>query len=131
MSARQPECRKRSLRVTLLKSRERPCFHSLVKTCQGLQNAPLAVEEGARKFRTKIPVHAEQILKDQYLSIASRARANADRRNSKAGANILAQYLSTDAHIGYLVMDVEKANALPLSDEIRKLSRSIRTRVVY
>jgi hypothetical protein len=29
-----------------------------------------------------------QILKDQYLSIASRARANADRRNWKAGADI-------------------------------------------
>jgi D-3-phosphoglycerate dehydrogenase len=50
---------------------------------------------------------------------------------SKAGANILAQYLSTDAKIGYLVMDVEKADAFPLSEEIRKLSRSIRTRVVY
>ncbi len=50
---------------------------------------------------------------------------------SKAGANILAQYLSTDQHIGYLVMDVEKANAKPLSEEIKKLSRSIRTRVVY
>ncbi|MGZ5278531.1 MAG: phosphoglycerate dehydrogenase [Pseudobdellovibrionaceae bacterium] len=50
---------------------------------------------------------------------------------SEAGANILAQYLSTDQHIGYLVMDVEKANAKPLSDEIKKLSRSIRTRVVY
>lgn len=50
---------------------------------------------------------------------------------SKAGANILAQYLSTDPDIGYLVMDVEKANALPLSEEIKKLPRSIRTRVVY
>lgn len=50
---------------------------------------------------------------------------------SEAGANIMAQYLSTDQHIGYLVMDVEKTNALPLSEEIKKLSRSIRTRVVY
>jgi len=50
---------------------------------------------------------------------------------SKAGANILAQYLSTDAKIGYLVMDVEKADAEPLSDEIKKLQRSIRTRIVY
>jgi D-3-phosphoglycerate dehydrogenase len=49
---------------------------------------------------------------------------------SKAGANILAQYLSTDAKIGYLVMDVEKTEAEPLSDEIRKLGRSIRTRIV-
>lgn len=50
---------------------------------------------------------------------------------SKAGANIQAQFLSTDSKIGYLVMDVEKADALPLSEEIRKLSRSIKTRVVY
>ncbi|GIL16914.1 MAG: D-3-phosphoglycerate dehydrogenase [Oligoflexia bacterium] len=50
---------------------------------------------------------------------------------SKFGANIQAQYLSTDAKIGYLVMDVEKANAVPLSQAIGKLSRSIRTRVVY
>ncbi len=50
---------------------------------------------------------------------------------SKAGANILAQYLSTDQKIGYLVMDVEKANAQPLSDEIKKLPRSIKTRMLY
>ncbi|PIS11575.1 MAG: phosphoglycerate dehydrogenase, partial [Bdellovibrio sp. CG10_big_fil_rev_8_21_14_0_10_47_8] len=50
---------------------------------------------------------------------------------SKAGVNILAQYLSTDSKIGYLVMDVEKDNAFPLSEEIKKLSRSMRTRVVY
>jgi D-3-phosphoglycerate dehydrogenase len=50
---------------------------------------------------------------------------------SKAGANILAQYLSTDSKIGYLVMDVEKTEAEPLSDEIKKLGRSIRTRIVY
>ena len=50
---------------------------------------------------------------------------------SRAGANILAQYLSTDASIGYLVMDVEKINALPLAEDIKKLPRSIRTRVVY
>jgi D-3-phosphoglycerate dehydrogenase len=50
---------------------------------------------------------------------------------SEAGANILAQYLSTDPTIGYLVMDVEKADAQPLSDKIKVLPRSIRTRVVY
>lgn len=50
---------------------------------------------------------------------------------SKAGANIQAQYLSTDQHIGYLVMDVEKADSAPLAEEIKKLKRSIRTRVVF
>lgn len=49
---------------------------------------------------------------------------------SKYGANILAQTLSTDPKIGYLVMDVEKAEASPLAEEIKHLPRSIRTRLV-
>lgn len=50
---------------------------------------------------------------------------------SKAGANIEGQYLSTDPEIGYLVMDVHAAQVQALSDQIGKLDRSIRTRVVY
>lgn len=50
---------------------------------------------------------------------------------SKAGANIDAQYLSTDEKIGYLVMDVHSAQASALAQDIGNLSRSIRTRVVY
>ncbi len=50
---------------------------------------------------------------------------------SKAGANIEGQYLSTDETIGYLVMDVHSSQAVNLADEIGKLPRSIRTRVVY
>jgi D-3-phosphoglycerate dehydrogenase len=50
---------------------------------------------------------------------------------SQAGANIEGQYLSTDEKIGYLVMDVHSSHATMLADEIGKLSRSIRTRVVY
>lgn len=50
---------------------------------------------------------------------------------SKAGANIEAQYLSTDEKIGYLVMDLQSAQASALAGEIEKLNRSIRTRVVY
>lgn len=50
---------------------------------------------------------------------------------SKAGANIEGQYLSTDEKIGYLVMDVHSAQAANLAADINKLSRSIRTRVVY
>lgn len=49
---------------------------------------------------------------------------------SKYGANILGQQLSTDSKIGYMVMDVEKAEAQKLAEEIGKLARSIRTRVV-
>jgi D-3-phosphoglycerate dehydrogenase len=50
---------------------------------------------------------------------------------SKYGANILAQSLSTDPKIGYLIMDVEKAEAESLEREIAKLPRSIKTRLVY
>ena len=50
---------------------------------------------------------------------------------SKAGANIEGQYLSTDEKIGYLVMDVHSSQVASLADEIGKLPRSIRTRVVY
>ncbi len=50
---------------------------------------------------------------------------------SNAGANIEGQYLSTDAEVGYLVMDVHSIHATELADNINKLKRSIRTRVVY
>ncbi len=50
---------------------------------------------------------------------------------SEAGANIQAQYLSTDEKIGYLVMDLEIKNVQNLSQDIQKLERSIRTRVLY
>jgi D-3-phosphoglycerate dehydrogenase len=50
---------------------------------------------------------------------------------SKAGANIEAQYLSTDDEIGYLVMDVHSTHARQLAQDIERLQRSIRTRVVY
>lgn len=50
---------------------------------------------------------------------------------SNAGANIEGQYLSTDDEIGYLVMDVHSTHAEQLANEIEKLKRSIRTRVVF
>jgi len=49
---------------------------------------------------------------------------------SKEGANILGQYLATDSNIGYLVMDLEKAEADRVAKEISLLRRSIHTRVV-
>lgn len=49
---------------------------------------------------------------------------------SEAQANIRAQSLSTDEKIGYLVMDVETRNYKTLAEQIEKLDRSIRTRVV-
>lgn len=49
---------------------------------------------------------------------------------SSAGANIEGQFLSTDDEIGYLVMDVASTHAADLADNIKKLKRSIKTRVV-
>lgn len=46
---------------------------------------------------------------------------------SEAGANIQAQFLSTDEKIGYLVMDLETKGVKKLVDQIQDLERSIRT----
>ncbi len=54
---------------------------------------------------------------------------------SEAGANIQAQYLSTDSKIGYLVVDLEmdkaKLSAAQLIDKIQKSSRNIKTHQVF
>lgn len=49
---------------------------------------------------------------------------------SIANGNIRAQYLATEMHIGYLVMDVEGADPARLSAEVGALDTSIKTRVV-
>jgi D-3-phosphoglycerate dehydrogenase len=46
---------------------------------------------------------------------------------SQAGANIRAQYLSTDAHIGYVVVDMEIDQPQPVYQQIAKLPTSIKT----
>ena len=50
---------------------------------------------------------------------------------SQAGANIEGQYLATDSMIGYLVVDVDAAHAKNLADEVAKLPRSLKTRLVF
>ena len=50
---------------------------------------------------------------------------------SKEGANIEAQFLSTDDKVGYMVMDLSFPHVQRVADQIQSLSRSIRTRVVY
>lgn len=54
---------------------------------------------------------------------------------SEAGANIQAQYLSTDSKIGYLVVDLEmekaKLSAVQLIEKISKSSRSIKTHQIF
>lgn len=50
---------------------------------------------------------------------------------SEMGANIQAQFLSTDAHIGYLVMDMEKREASGVAQKISALKTSIKTKVLF
>lgn len=50
---------------------------------------------------------------------------------SRVGANIRAQYLSTNEHIGYLVMDLESIKSnLDVASDISKLKTSIKTFVL-
>lgn len=50
---------------------------------------------------------------------------------SEIGANIQAQSLATDQNVGYLVMDIEKAEATQVAERISKLKTSINTRVAF
>lgn len=50
---------------------------------------------------------------------------------SDVGANIQAQSLATDATIGYLVMDLERAEANEVASRIARLETSIKTRVLF
>ncbi|HEX5660582.1 MAG TPA: phosphoglycerate dehydrogenase [Polyangiales bacterium] len=50
---------------------------------------------------------------------------------SERNANIQAQMLSTDAEIGYLIMDLDRAVSLDVRDDIAKLDTSIKTRILY
>ncbi len=49
---------------------------------------------------------------------------------AKTGANISAQYLSTDPNIGYLVMDLETDKNVDIVDKISNLSTNIKTRII-
>ena len=50
---------------------------------------------------------------------------------SKKNINILGQYLKTNEQIGYAVLDVDHKVSKPLLDDLKKVSDTIRTRVLY
>ena len=50
---------------------------------------------------------------------------------SDLGANIQAQYLSTDSEIGYLIVELDKKVSTAVKEQVRKLPASIRTRILY
>ena len=50
---------------------------------------------------------------------------------AKHRVNVAAQYLETQADVGYVVMDVELDDAGPLMDELRAIPATIRARVLH
>lgn len=50
---------------------------------------------------------------------------------SERNGNVLAQFLATDANIGYLVMDLDKEVANDVRRGIAELATSIKTRILY
>lgn len=50
---------------------------------------------------------------------------------SRTGANIKAQYLSTDPHIGYLILDMEGGSPHSTVEQIQAVSTSIQTRALF
>jgi D-3-phosphoglycerate dehydrogenase len=50
---------------------------------------------------------------------------------SKQGVNVAAQYLETQADVGYVVMDIELDDAGPLLDELRAIPATIRVRLLH
>ncbi len=50
---------------------------------------------------------------------------------SAGGVNVAAQYLETQADVGYVVMDIELEDAGPLLDELRAIPATIRVRLLH
>jgi D-3-phosphoglycerate dehydrogenase len=50
---------------------------------------------------------------------------------STRGVNVAAQYLETQADVGYVVMDIELDDANPLLDELRAIPATIRVRLLH
>jgi len=57
--------------------------------------------------------------------------AHVNEKFSRRGVNISAQYLQTNEHIGYLVMDVHAAASEVAIDELQTVPGTIRARLLY
>jgi D-3-phosphoglycerate dehydrogenase len=45
--------------------------------------------------------------------------------------NVVAQYLGTDPRIGYVIADVDKEYDASLLEDLRKVTNTIRVRILY
>jgi D-3-phosphoglycerate dehydrogenase len=50
---------------------------------------------------------------------------------AQLGANINAEYLRTNADLGYVVLDVDPTNAEPILAGLRQIPETIRVRVLW
>ena len=50
---------------------------------------------------------------------------------AEVGANIAAEYLQTNADVGYVVLDVDPTNAAPIVDRLRAIPETIRVRMLW
>ena len=57
--------------------------------------------------------------------------ASINERFSRAGINVAAQYLQTDARLGYVVIDVDASASQVALDEISAIDGTIRCRILY
>ncbi len=57
--------------------------------------------------------------------------ANINERFSRAGINITSQYLQTNAHVGYVVIDVEATASQVALEELAAIEGTIRCRILY
>ena len=54
-----------------------------------------------------------------------------NERLSNAGINIAGQYLQTNQHVGYVVVDVESGSSTEALNEVQAIEGTIRARVLY
>lgn len=94
------------------------------------------VNNGSTSFAVNFPNVELPLLKDNYRILNVHKNQPGFLRDinkivSDVGANISAQFLSTTADIGYLIMDLNKKLGDQVKEEIIKNPLSIKTRILY
>ncbi len=94
------------------------------------------VNNGSTSFAVNFPNVELPLLKDNYRILNVHKNQPGFLRDinkivSDMGANISAQFLSTTADIGYLIMDLNKNLGDQVKEEIIKNPMSIKTRILY
>ncbi|HMV42537.1 MAG TPA: phosphoglycerate dehydrogenase [Leptospiraceae bacterium] len=94
------------------------------------------INNGSTSFAVNFPNVELPLLKDNHriLNVHKNQPGflkDINKVVSDLGANITAQFLSTTADIGYLIMDINKQLGDQVKEEIEKNPLSIKTRILY